>query len=310
MTEVIDKLNGAQRSKLKITNSLGSVGGDCFLIRGKGANILVDSGFAFSAQKAADKIRKELGSEALSYILLTHSHYDHAMGVPALKKAFPGVKVIGSEYCDYILRKPTARKKMYEMDCKAATAYKNEPAADLTQLLGCDITLKDNEEIRLGEETVRAIALPGHTRCCMGYLFTEEKLLVSCETLGIYASNMRVFPGCLIGCQITLDSIERALQLGLDEILIPHSGILYKPDITAYLRESARVTAECRELILAAHGRGEDFDGIVEQYKKHYYSREISKSYPEHALMANLRAQIPMFINEYALCDSGNTPGD
>lgn len=301
MTEVIDKLNGVQNSKLKITNSLGSVGGDCFLIRGKNANILIDSGFAFCAEKVAENIKKELNGESLDYILLTHSHYDHAMGVPALRKAFPDVKVIGSEYCDYILRKPTAKTKMYEMDCKAATAYKNLPSENLTNILYCDITVKDGEEIRLGEEIVTAVALPGHTKCCMGYLFNEEKLLVSCETLGIYASNMKVFPGCLIGYQVTLNAIEKVLQLDLDEILIPHSGILYGKHIAEYLNESVRVTTECKNIILTAHKNGKDFNGIVDEYKKHYYSDEISKSYPEHALMANLSAQIPMFINECAV---------
>ena len=298
MTEVIDKLHGEQRSKLKITNCLGSMGGDCFLIRGKGANILVDSGFAFCAKDAVEKIKEELQDESLDFVLLTHSHYDHAMGIPAVRKAFPEVKVIGSEYCNYILTKPTAKEKIYEMDCKAAKAYKKEPSENLTELLYCDITLQDNEEIALGKETVRGFAFPGHTRCCMGFYFTEEKLLVSCETLGIYANNMKVFPGCLIGYEMTLDAIDKALSLGAEEILIPHSGILYGKDIETYLNESKRVTTECMELIVKAHKQGKDFDGIVETYKKHYYSESIRESYPEHALMANLSAQIPMFIRE------------
>lgn len=298
MTEVIDRLQKTQLSALEVRNCLGCVGGDCFLIRGKGANILVDSGFAFCAGEMLEKISSELKGEKLDYILLTHSHYDHAMGIPLLKKAYPEVKVIGSEYCSYILEKPTARQKMYEMDCKAAKAYKKAPSENLTALLCCDIVLKDTEEIALGEETVRAVALPGHTRCCMGYYFTKERLLVSCETLGIYANNMKVFPGCLIGYQITLGSIEKALQLELCEILIPHSGILYNEHIGEYLTESKRVTEECKELILNAHKNGKDFDSIVEIYKEHYYSERISKSYPEHAMMANLSAQIPMFISE------------
>lgn len=300
MTEVIDKLQDPQRSKLKITNCLGSVGGDCFLIRGSKANILVDSGFAFCSKRLTENIRKELKDERLDYILLTHSHYDHAMGIPELKRAFPDVKVIGSEYCNYILTKPTARVKMYEMDCKAAKAYGENEGDDLTELLYCDIVLTDGEEILLGDERVRAVAFPGHTKCCMGFYFTKEKLLVSCETLGIYANEMKVFPGCLIGYQITLDSIEKALGLDLEEILIPHSGILYGEHINTYLKESRRVTNECKDLIVKAHSEGKDFDGIVEEYKKHYYSQSISKSYPEHALMANLSAQIPMFINECA----------
>ena len=298
MTGKLDKLTENQKSKLLTVNCRGCVGGDCFLIRTKGANLLIDSGFAFSAEAAIKEIKAHLGDEGLDYILLTHSHYDHAMGVPALRRAFPGVKVIGSEYCNYILTKPTARKKMQEMDDKAARAYGQKESKDLTDELCCDITLKDGEEIQLGGERVRGVALPGHTKCCMGYFFVNEKMLVSCETLGILADESMVFPGCLIGYQMTLDSISKALKLGARELLIPHSGYLYGEAIAEYLTESKRVTADCKELILEAYRNGKDFDGIVEAYKEKYYSEEIAKNYPEHALMANLSAQIPMFINE------------
>lgn len=298
MTGKLDRLSKDQKSALRTVNFLGCTGGDCFIIRGKGANILVDSGFAFSAEEALGKIRAELKDEKLDYILLTHSHYDHAMGIPILKRAYPEVKVIGSEYCDYILRKPTARKKMQEMDDFAAKAYGRERAEELTDLLYCDITLKDGEEIRLGEESVRATALPGHTRCCMGYYFTEERMLVSCETLGILADEALLFPGCLIGYRMTLDAIDKALDLEIKELLIPHSGYLYGEAVREYLTESKKVTTDCRNLILDAHRSGKDFDGIVKAYKEKYYSEEIAKNYPEHALMANLSAQIPMFINE------------
>ena len=298
MSYRLDKLNGTNNSTLLTVNCLGSDGGDCFIIRGKDANILVDSGFAFCAKEAADKIKAELNGEALDYILLTHSHYDHAMGISHLKKTFPEVKVIGSEYCDYILRKPTARKKMQEMDDFAAKAYGHKTREDLTNGLYCDITLKDGEEINLGEEKIKAVALPGHTRCCMGYFFESSKMLVSCETLGILADESLIFPGCLIGYSMTLDSIEKALSLDADEILIPHSGYLYGKDIEDYLIASKKATDDCKDLIVDAYKRGKDFDGIVEEYKTKYYSEKISKSYPEHALMANLTAQIPMFIKE------------
>ena len=298
MTHRLDKLEGSQYSTLLTVNCRGCVGGDCFLLKAGDANILVDSGFAFCADKALEKIKSHLKGETLDYILLTHAHYDHAMGVPTFRRAFPKVKVIGSEYCDYILKKPTARKKMQEMDDFAAKAYGMTPCEDSTELLYCDITLKDNDEITLGKETVKAIALPGHTKCCMGYYFTKTRMLVSCETLGIYADESQIFPGCLIGYQMTLDSISKALSLGARELLIPHSGYLYAEGIKEYLHAAEKATTDCKKLIVSAHLEGKNFEGIVEEYRSRYYSEEISKSYPEHALMANLTAQIPMFIKE------------
>lgn len=299
----LDRLNNEQKSTFLTVNCGGCVGGDCFLLKCSSVNILVDSGFAFCAQAMTEKIKARLKGETLDYVLLTHSHYDHAMGVPALRKAFPDVRIIGSEYCDYILRKPTARKKMQEMDDFAAKAYKQSPSRDMTDLLFCDITLKDGEEVNLNGVKIRAVSLPGHTRCCMGYFFTEEKMLVSCETLGICADESMVFPGCLIGYRITLDSLEKALKLDAKEILIPHSGYLYGEDIAEYLRASIKATDDCKMLIINAHNQGEDFNGIVEEYKEKYYSDKIALSYPEHALMANLSAQVPMFINECSCND-------
>lgn len=298
MTEKLNKLTEDKKSTLSTVNCRGCSGGDCFLIRGKDVNILVDSGFAFSAQTAVKEIKSHLSNKSLDYLLLTHSHYDHAMGVPAFRKAFPGLKVIGSEYCNFILTKPTARKKMQEMDDFAANAYGHKKSKDLTDGLYCDIVLKDGEELQLGGEKIRGISLPGHTKCCMGYLFTEEEMLVSCETLGIMADGSTVFPGCLIGYRMTIDSINKALSLNLKELLIPHSGYIYGEDIKNYLNSSLKSTDDCKSLILEAHRSGKDFYGIVEEYKKKYYSEKISQSYPEHALMANLSAQIPMFIKE------------
>ena len=295
-----DRLNGTEKSALLTVNCRGSVGGDCFLIKGKGANILVDAGFAFCAKQAAEKIEAVLNGETLDYILLTHSHYDHAMGIAYFRKAFPDVKVVGSEYCDYILRKPTARKRMQEMDDVAAKAYGYKASENLTDGLYCDIVLNDGEEISLGEEKIRAVSLPGHTRCCMGYFFLGAKMLVSCETLGILADEDIVFPGCFIGYSMTLDSIEKALALKAEELLIPHSGYLYGKDIEDYLKASKKATDDCKSLIVEAHKKGKDFNEIVDEYKEKYYSKKISKSYPEHALMANLTAQIPMFIAECA----------
>lgn len=300
MTCKLDRLVGTQKSEILTVNCGGCYGGDCFLLKCDGVNILVDSGFAFSAESMTEKIKAQLNGESLDYVLLTHSHYDHAMGIPCLKKAFPGLKVIGSKYCDYILRKPTARKKMKEMDDFAAKAYKYSCSEESTDLLYCDITPEDGEEINLCGKKIRAVALQGHTRCCMGYYFIEEKMLVSCETLGIYADESMVFPGCLIGYAVTLESIDKALSLGAKEILIPHSGYLYGEDIAEYLKASKKATDDCRDLIVNAHRQGKDFDGIVEEYKKKYYSEKIAQSYPEHALMANLSAQIPMFIGECA----------
>lgn len=57
-------------------------------------------------------------------------------------------------------------------------------------------------------------------------------------------------------------------------------------------------TEECMRFIVGAWKDGLDYNEIVEKFKEKYYSREIAQFYPEPALLANLKAQIPMLIQE------------
>lgn len=294
----IDRFNKEQKSVFIIKNCTAVHGSECFLIITDSANILIDSGYGFCAKKTAEKIKGFLGEKKLDYILLTHSHYDHAMGSAQIGLNYPDVKIVASEYCAKILEKPTAREAIRKMDVSAAKVYGFEPAEDLTDKLRVDMAVQDGEEFVLGEYTVKAVALPGHTKCCMGYYFVRQKVMVSCETIGLYAGFDSVLPGCLVGYQMTMDSCDKIYALEMDEMLVSHSGMLYGDDIYSFLKKARESTEECMRFIVAAWKDGLDFDGIVDRFKNAYYTPEISQFYPEPALMANLKAQIPMFIKE------------
>lgn len=294
----IDRFNKEQKSCLPIKNCTAVHGSECFLIMTDSANILVDSGYGFCAKKTSENIKNHLGEKRLDHILLTHSHYDHAMGSAQIGLDYPDVTVIASEYCAAILEKPTAREAIGKMDRSAARVYGFEPAEDLTDRLRVDKTVKDGEEFVLGNHLVRAVALPGHTKCCMGYYFVNEKVMISCETIGLYAGFDTVLPGCLVGYRMTVDSCQKIRSLDMNEMLISHSGMLYGEDILRFLDKAEKSTDETMRFIVGAWKDGLDFDAIVAKFKEKYYSPDIARFYPEPALHANLKAQIPMFIKE------------
>ena len=294
----IDRFNKEQKSCFSIKNCTAVHGGECFLIMTDSANILVDSGYGFCAKETSKKIKAFLGDNTLDYILLTHSHYDHALGSAGISHDFPTVKIIASEYCAAILEKPSAREAIRKMDVSAAKIYSFPAPEDLTGKLRVDKTVKDGEEFLLGDYAVRAVALPGHTKCSMGYYFVKEKVMISCETIGLYAGFGKVLPGCLVGYKMTIDSCEKIARLDMNEMLVSHSGMLYKEDIYEFLKKARESTDECKDFIVGAWKDGLDFNGIVRKFKEKYYSEDISEFYPEPALLANLKAQIPMFIKE------------
>lgn len=78
--ERIDRFDGPQRSQLRVVPVGAAPGGECYLLFVGGSTLLVDSGFQFCGPQLVEHLRRTLQGRALDYILLTHSHYDHALG--------------------------------------------------------------------------------------------------------------------------------------------------------------------------------------------------------------------------------------
>ena len=91
----------------------------------------------------------------LKYILLTHGHFDHIMGVPKIKKEF-GAKVY--------LHKDD--KELVDNSDEFMISVGMQPFEHPE----IDKYIDENEEIYLGKNKIQVIHLPGHTQGGVGYL--------------------------------------------------------------------------------------------------------------------------------------------
>lgn len=88
---------------------------------------------------------------ALTHILVTHHHTDHIAGVEALKARY-GATVIG-------------------------------PKAERDTIPGLDFAVVDGDPVAVGGLVGRVLETPGHTKGHIVFLFEEERLLFSGDTL-------------------------------------------------------------------------------------------------------------------------------
>jgi len=194
---------------LTITDVRSVPGDSAFLIDDGVTAVLYDTGFGFTGYSVADKIQHILGSRPLDYILLTHSHYDHALGSAYIRKRYPHVQVVAGAYAQSIFCKPTARAVMRDLDRKAAAGYGITAYEDLIDELQVDLPVRDGDIIQCGRMQFEAVELPGHTKCSVGYYLAENQLLLATETLGVYCGAGEFLPSFLVGCQMSLDSIQK-----------------------------------------------------------------------------------------------------
>jgi len=283
---------------IKITDMRALPGDSAFLIDDGKTAILYDSGFAFTGYRVAEKIKDYLGERSLDYIFLTHSHYDHALGSVYALKYWPQAKVVAGEYAAKIFAKDSAKAVMRELDNKFAAQCLVDRYEDLIDDLKVDIPVSDGDTLRAGELEFIVVNLPGHTKCSVGYYCEKHKLLLSCETIGVYDGEGGVVPSYLVGYQMALDSISRVEKLDVENILIPHYGLLNKEQTKAYLRAAKKSAVETAQEITELLKNGRSKPEIVEFFKQKFYHGYIKNIYPIDAMELNTGITVDLIERE------------
>ena len=269
-----------------------------FLIDDGETSVLYDSGFAFTGDEMVLKIKSILGDRPLDYIFLTHSHYDHVLGALYAMRQWPDAKVVSFGYAAQIFQKPSAKAVMRDLDKKFATTCIATPYDDLIDNLKVDITVSENDIIHAGKMTFKVIELPGHTKCSIGFYLIENKLLLSTETLGIYAGGGVILPSFLVGYKMTLDSIEKVEKMDIENILVPHYGLLDREDTKIFLKNAKKVANLTAEDFSERIRQGSSDEELIEYFKSLYYHDYIKVIYPIDAIELNTKYMISLIRHE------------
>lgn len=285
-------------NEIKIISVREHPGDSAFLIDDGKTSIMYDSGFAFTGYKVADRIKAQLGERNLDYIFLTHSHYDHALGSVYALKYWPDAKVVAGEYAAKIFAKPTAKALMRELDGKFAKVCGIEEYEDLIDDLKVDIPVADGDVIKAGDMEFTALSLPGHTKCSVGFYCKKHKLLLGCESIGVYNGKDDVFPSYLVGYQMSLDSIDKVMSLDIESILVPHYGLIGKEESKFYLKKAKESAIETADTIVQMLKSGSDKEEIRQAIKDKFYHGYIKEIYPIDAMNLNVGITIDLIERE------------
>lgn len=285
-------------SGIKIYDVRAHSGDSAFLIDDGKTAIMYDSGYGFTGYAVAANIKAILGERSLDYIFLTHSHYDHALGSVYALKYWPDAKVVAGEYATKIFSKPTAKALMRELDGKFAKACGVSEYEDLVDNLKVDIPVCDGDLIRAGTMEFIAVELPGHTKCSIGYYCAKDKLLLGCETIGVFDGKDRVLPAYLVGYKMALDSIEKTKRLDVERILVPHYGLLSGNNAKLYISKAKESAVEFANNIKKKLENNLAKEQLVKEFLDEVYHGYIKEIYPIDAIVLNTNIMIDLLKKE------------
>ena len=122
-------------------------------------------------------VLEEYGAN-LKYILLTHGHFDHIMGVPQLNKEFKAKVYLHKD-----------DKELVDNSDEFMKSVGMQPF----EHPHIDNYIDEDEEIYLGKNKIDVIHLPGHTQGGVGYLV--DGMLFSGDTIFLESIGRTDLPG-------------------------------------------------------------------------------------------------------------------
>jgi len=283
---------------LTITDMRILPGDSAFLVEDGNTAILYDSGFAFTGEQLAQKLRRHLGGRKLDWIFLTHSHYDHALGSVFVRRAFPEAKVAASAYAAKIFQKPSARALMRQLDQAFALENGVTEYEDLADDLHVDVPLQDGDVIEAGSLRFQAVALPGHTLCSMGFYEESRRLLLACETSGVYDGEGVIVPCFLKGYQMALDSMRRMENMRIERLLLPHLGLRDGAEASFYLQNMYAAAENAAHDMACILQNGGSIEDAMEDFCQKYHRGRTRSAYPPAAIRLNSRIMAQVIQKE------------
>lgn len=180
---------------------LGPISANCYILTDKKSreSAVIDPGDFNEALKNAVK---DLN---IKYILLTHGHFDHILGVCGLKE-FTGAKVLIHKRDGDCLS--DENKSLCSWECPGKQ-----------KKMSADILLSDNDKISIGDAVLRVMHTPGHTKGGVCYIDEKDKLIFSGDTLFCLSAGRTDFPGG--STKELFESLKRLRDLPGDYTVCP-----------------------------------------------------------------------------------------
>jgi glyoxylase-like metal-dependent hydrolase (beta-lactamase superfamily II) len=156
---------------------LGPVGANTYIVtdEASGLSAVIDCG-AFTPQ-----LREKLRGKTVKYIMLTHGHYDHILGVYDLKQATGAEVLIHKDDANCLY------------DSMASLAFYSYGQAQ--QPLKADRVLTEGDRIELGQTVFRVMNTKGHTEGSVLYIDEADRVIFSGDTLFAGSYGRTDLPG-------------------------------------------------------------------------------------------------------------------
>ena len=179
---------------------------NCWLVYDEKSNeaAIVDS-CAFDEKISTKKEIEALGCN-VKYVLLTHGHFDHLLGTYGVQQTY-GASVA------------VHRADVPMLSDAGLNLARVNGAENVFNPVTPDIIVEDGDSLFLGENEIKVIHTPGHTKGSVCYIIENEKVMFSGDTLFCRTVGRTDFPGG--STEELKESLKKLVALDGDYRVLP-----------------------------------------------------------------------------------------
>ncbi|MCX7982837.1 MAG: MBL fold metallo-hydrolase [Syntrophales bacterium] len=248
-----------------------------YLVKGTSASALIEVGVTATAPHIISTLK--ILEIAPHYLIVSHPHADHVMGLPLLKEAFPECIVICGYGANEFLSKEPVQKTLIRDDLFISVFLKRPLSRVIAPTINALFPVKDGDSLDLGGITLSFLEIKGHSPGHIGVFIREIEALFPSDALGFFMPSLGFFPTFFTGYDTYLTSLKRLESLHASLLGLPHQGFVRGEEVKEafFLARKSAHELYCR--ICSHEG---DEDELIEDIYQIYYRDELKLYPPEN----------------------------
>lgn len=231
--------------------------------------------------------QENVSPESISYLIITHSHFDHMMVFLTLKERFPWMKIVTSKLNQATFSSERILSKIFESDRKMTLALMERglvseaPSLSTRPSFPIDLELEEGSVLDLGRGIqIKFIDTPGHSPDLLSGFLEEEGILFCSDGAGFYTPPDFFRPNYWYSLHEAEKSIDRMRGLDPGILCRGHYGaIMGKEAVRYHLQRSRQCIEEFKAFVLEWINRGDSIEQITKEVTKRY-SRGFLELFP------------------------------
>lgn len=269
-----------------------------FYLVGKQEAVLLECGTRAGAAIFKQQWLELEPKPEVKYIVILHSHFDHACGLPILKELFPDAEVLGSAAAQKFLSKEKIVRDLYRNDAIASDLYlkhgliQEKPDTSELDFLSIDRVVGEGDMLKLSDGLeLKFLDAQGHSACSIAaYLAADKAMLVS-DAGGYNSSKEDLSPVFFQDYDLYISTLNKLKSYPSNFVGVAHGEIPQGQQTEEFYQKTLQAAEECFASIKNSLNQGMDENELAKLLFARYIKGGLAY-YPEAMMMGSMQLLI------------------